>query len=581
MAAFTTFAPAADMSKYIRVHGLTNRPDLNGHDGVIYGDPLETGRFPVKMLHTQEEVKIHPDNFYRRKQDESDQDWEERMYMRSLMDKHEQHRGQYALENAASAAAEDATPQPYYYHVLGITREAIASDIKKAFRKLSRKHHPDKGGDPKKFQILRRAYDILTHGKLRRVYDREGEDGVEFMKEQMKKAEIRRTKREQKQADAEAEKAKQEEAEAERARKKAARAEAEAERIRAQEERREREMAERAEAEAAKARMDAVRKSAEKAQAEKARMFFEQQEAARKEALRKEAEQSSHSGGSNAAEDASPEPYYYHVLEITREASASDIKKAFHKLAKKHNPDKGGDLKKFHVLKRAYDILSHEKLRRVYDLEGQGGVDSIEELMKKAEIRRIKKEQKQADAEAERAKQEEAETLAKAATAEAQIQKKKKKKKKQNESAHSGGASKHPEKPKKKAVPMALYKACEKGDLQAVQDALNADGVDVNETNTRGVTPLIIASEEGHTEVVKLLLQTGGIDVNQAETKYGCTPLIIASREGHIEVVKLLLQTEGIDVNQARNDGSTALIIASENGHTEIVNLLEKFREKC
>ncbi|MDQ3015065.1 MAG: DnaJ domain-containing protein, partial [bacterium] len=39
-----------------------------------------------------------------------------------------------------------------YYETLGINREASTEDIKKAYRKLAHKYHPDKGGDPVKFK---------------------------------------------------------------------------------------------------------------------------------------------------------------------------------------------------------------------------------------------------------------------------------------------------------------------------------------------------------------------------------------------------------------------------------------------
>lgn len=48
-----------------------------------------------------------------------------------------------------------------YYELLGVDKNASAADLKKAHRKLALKEHPDKGGDPVRFQAINQAYDIL------------------------------------------------------------------------------------------------------------------------------------------------------------------------------------------------------------------------------------------------------------------------------------------------------------------------------------------------------------------------------------------------------------------------------------
>ena len=50
--------------------------------------------------------------------------------------------------------------------------------MKKAYRKLALKNHPDKGGDLKKFQSITEAYEILKDPKKRKNYDRFGIDGM-------------------------------------------------------------------------------------------------------------------------------------------------------------------------------------------------------------------------------------------------------------------------------------------------------------------------------------------------------------------------------------------------------------------
>lgn len=52
-----------------------------------------------------------------------------------------------------------------YYKVLGLTPGASNEEVKKAYRKLASKHHPDKGGDTAKFQEIQGAYEAIINGK--------------------------------------------------------------------------------------------------------------------------------------------------------------------------------------------------------------------------------------------------------------------------------------------------------------------------------------------------------------------------------------------------------------------------------
>ena len=61
---------------------------------------------------------------------------------------------------------------------------------------------------------------------------------------------------------------------------------------------------------------------------------------------------------------------YYEVLGVTKNASQEEIKKAFHKLAHKHHPDKGGDENKFKEINEAYQVLSDAQKRAQYDQFG-------------------------------------------------------------------------------------------------------------------------------------------------------------------------------------------------------------------
>lgn len=67
-----------------------------------------------------------------------------------------------------------------YYAILGVPRDASAEDIKKAFRKLARKHHPDVAKDKKtaeaKFKEINEANEVLGDPEKRRKYDQLGMD---------------------------------------------------------------------------------------------------------------------------------------------------------------------------------------------------------------------------------------------------------------------------------------------------------------------------------------------------------------------------------------------------------------------
>jgi molecular chaperone DnaJ len=58
-----------------------------------------------------------------------------------------------------------------HYATLGVARTASADEIKRAFRKLASQHHPDKGGDTKKFQEIQAAYETLGDEQKRAAYN--------------------------------------------------------------------------------------------------------------------------------------------------------------------------------------------------------------------------------------------------------------------------------------------------------------------------------------------------------------------------------------------------------------------------
>ena len=69
-----------------------------------------------------------------------------------------------------------------YYEVLGVSKSASADEIKKAYRRLAMKHHPDRNKDDAgsggKFKEVKEAYEVLRDSDKRAAYDRFGHDGL-------------------------------------------------------------------------------------------------------------------------------------------------------------------------------------------------------------------------------------------------------------------------------------------------------------------------------------------------------------------------------------------------------------------
>ena len=67
-----------------------------------------------------------------------------------------------------------------YYDILEVTREASADEIKRAYRKMARKFHPDISKEPnaeERFKQVGEAYEVLKDAEKRAAYDQLGETG--------------------------------------------------------------------------------------------------------------------------------------------------------------------------------------------------------------------------------------------------------------------------------------------------------------------------------------------------------------------------------------------------------------------
>lgn len=86
-----------------------------------------------------------------------------------------------------------------YYAVLGVGRDADETDIRRAFRKLAREHHPDLNRDDSdaeaKFKRVNEAYEVLSNAESRRKYDAHGDDWRRADEIEAQRAQRRRTTR--------------------------------------------------------------------------------------------------------------------------------------------------------------------------------------------------------------------------------------------------------------------------------------------------------------------------------------------------------------------------------------------------
>jgi curved DNA-binding protein CbpA len=66
---------------------------------------------------------------------------------------------------------------PNLYEILGVAKDALVDDVRKAYRRAAKKTHPDVGGSRESFDLVRLAVDVLSDDKRRRQYDETGEIG--------------------------------------------------------------------------------------------------------------------------------------------------------------------------------------------------------------------------------------------------------------------------------------------------------------------------------------------------------------------------------------------------------------------
>lgn len=121
-----------------------------------------------------------------------------------------------------------------------------------------------------------------------------------------------------------------------------------------------------------------------------------------------------------------------------------------------------------------------------------------------------------------------------------------------------------------------LLEACLEYDFEAVQNILDDTPTDeeLNERDQSGKTALCHACASGLLPIVQLLSEVSGVDVNQGD-KEGNTPLIFAAQAGYREIVRILLhEFRKIRVDHKNKAGFTALMKAALQGRTSCAKLL-------
>lgn len=118
-----------------------------------------------------------------------------------------------------------------------------------------------------------------------------------------------------------------------------------------------------------------------------------------------------------------------------------------------------------------------------------------------------------------------------------------------------------------------LVSAVKKNDLESARKLIER-GADVNQTDNRGNSLLIVAAADGHGEMVKLLLDAGA-DLTAVDSSMQATALHAAAYLGHPQVMQILVDY-GIDLDaQGPYNGYTALHDAVWQNNVEGVRILK------
>jgi len=163
----------------IRATLLSNRATsllkLDRHEEALCDTEASLALLPTsfKALRTRARINIHLEKF-----DKAIADFKSAIEQAGMEGSDADVRAMRADLKKAEAALKRSKTKDYY-KILGVARECSEAEIKKAYRRESLKHHPDKGGDEEKFKLVVEANAVLSDSRRRERYDLgEDEDGM-------------------------------------------------------------------------------------------------------------------------------------------------------------------------------------------------------------------------------------------------------------------------------------------------------------------------------------------------------------------------------------------------------------------
>ncbi|KAF9650720.1 DnaJ-domain-containing protein, partial [Thelephora ganbajun] len=163
----------------IRATLLSNRATtlvkLSKYDEALTDIEESIALYPrnFKALRTRARIHLHLENF-----EGSVADFKAALEQAKLEDSIAEVRSLQAELKKAEAALKRSKTKDYY-KILGVARDCTEAEIKKAYRKESLIHHPDKGGDEEKFKLVAEAFTVLSDPQRRQRYDM-GEEDSEY-----------------------------------------------------------------------------------------------------------------------------------------------------------------------------------------------------------------------------------------------------------------------------------------------------------------------------------------------------------------------------------------------------------------